>query len=196
MHRTDHDLDLRRAQSGDEAAFTRVFRRVQPRLLRYLSVMAGPQSEDIAAETWVRVARDLAGFRGDAEAFRAWVFQIARHRWIDHLRATERRPAQTDDAVLGEMAAPGGVLESVEELISTEAALRLIARLPPDQAEVVLLRVVAGLDVARCAEVLGKRPGTVRVLAHRGLARLRALLPDPGSARTSSVARGVTESAP
>lgn len=196
MQRTDHDLDLRRAQSGDEAAFTRVFRSVQPRLLRYLSVMAGPQSEDIAAETWVRVARDLAGFRGDAEAFRAWVFRIARHRWIDHLRAVERRPAQTDDAVLGEMAAPGGVVESVEELMSTEAAMRLIALLPRDQAEVVLLRVVAGLDVARCAEVLGKRPGAVRVLAHRGLARLRALLPEHSPDRTFPSKRGVTENAP
>ena len=54
----------------------------------------------------------------------------------------------------------------------TEAAQALIGTLPHDQAEVVLLRVVAGLDVKMVAHIVGKRPGTVRVLAHRGLRKL------------------------
>ena len=62
------------------------------------------------------------------------------------------------------------------ESLATERALALIAQLPPDQAEVVMLRVVAGLDVARVATIVGKRPGTVRVLGHRGLRRLAELL--------------------
>jgi RNA polymerase sigma-70 factor, ECF subfamily len=55
---------------------------------------------------------------------------------------------------------------------STDAAVALIGNLPEDQAEVLLLRIVADLDVATVAEILGKRPGTVRVLAHRWLKRL------------------------
>jgi RNA polymerase sigma-70 factor (ECF subfamily) len=58
------------------------------------------------------------------------------------------------------------------ETLSTEAALRLINTLPPDQAEAVLLRVVVGLDAATAASVLGKRAGAVRVAAHRGLRAL------------------------
>ncbi len=58
------------------------------------------------------------------------------------------------------------------EGLSTRAALAVIGQLPHDQAEVVLLRVVAGLDVEQVARVVGKRPGAVRVLAHRGLRRL------------------------
>ena len=60
----------------------------------------------------------------------------------------------------------------VTEAAGTDAALALIATLPPDQAEVVLLRVVAGLDVATVAGIVDKQPGNVRVLAHRGLQRL------------------------
>ncbi len=56
--------------------------------------------------------------------------------------------------------------------MSTRAALDLVATLPPDQAEAIILRVVAGLDVSQVAELMGKRPGTVRVLTHRGLRRL------------------------
>ena len=58
------------------------------------------------------------------------------------------------------------------ERIATEQALRMIAALPHNQAEVVMLRVVAGLDVSQTAEVLGKRPGAVRIAAMRGLRRL------------------------
>ena len=192
---TDPELDrhLDRALRGDEAAFTQVFRVVQPPLLRYLSVIVGStHAEEIAAETWVRVARDLRVFRGDAGGFRAWVFTIARHRALDFRRAEARRPLLTDDQALEALPGQSGVAEAVEEIISTEAALRLVARLPRDQAEAVLLRVVAGLDVARAAQVLGKRPGTVRVLAHRGLRRLGDMV---GAAEGSpaELVPGVTE---
>ena len=60
------------------------------------------------------------------------------------------------------------------ESMGTAWALRIIATLPPDQAEAVTLRVVAGLDVATTARVLGKRPGSVRVATMRGLRRLAA----------------------
>ena len=50
--------------------------------------------------------------------------------------------------------------------------MRVIADLPTDQAEAIVLRVVAGLGVDRVAAIMGKRPGTVRVLTHRGLRRL------------------------
>jgi RNA polymerase sigma-70 factor, ECF subfamily len=58
------------------------------------------------------------------------------------------------------------------ENISTDAALRLIASLPHDQAEAVLLRAVVGLDAAAVAKITGKRAGAVRMAAHRGLRAL------------------------
>jgi RNA polymerase sigma-70 factor (ECF subfamily) len=73
------------------------------------------------------------------------------------------------------------------ENLDTEAALALVATLPPDQAEVILLRVLAGLDVTQVASILGKRPGAVRVLQHRGLRRLAERLGRPELKR-----RGVT----
>jgi RNA polymerase sigma-70 factor (ECF subfamily) len=66
------------------------------------------------------------------------------------------------------------------------SALALVRRLPPDQADAVLLRVVGDLDVAEVAAVMGRSQGSVRVLVHRGLRRLQAILeqervtgPDP-----------------
>ena len=170
------------AKHGDEGAFRALFRDVQPRLLRYLAVTMPGSGEDVAAETWVRVVRDLDRFHGDEDDFRAWVLTIARHRRVDAARAAAR-DRSVAVAAPPERPGPDDVPATVEAMLSTEAALRLVAALPPSEAEVVTLRVVVGLDVAGVAAVTGRRPGTVRVLAHRGLRRLATLvdpLPEDG----------------
>jgi RNA polymerase sigma-70 factor (ECF subfamily) len=178
--------DLTAACRGDETAFTRLFRAHQPLLLRYLRPLAGAAHEDVAAETWVQVVRGLRDFDGDLDGFRGWLFTIAHRRCVDHLRAESRRPPRQDEAAALDLPAGERVDEVVETILSTERAVDLIGRLAPDQAEVVLLRVVADLDVAATARVVGKSRGAVRVLTHRGLRRLATLLerepvrvPDP-----------------
>lgn len=168
---------LAAAKEGDESAFVELFRSVQPALLRYLSTIGGSLAEDVAGETWVSVVRGLDRFSGDESGWRAWVFTIARARLVDAQRRLSRMPDTVDAQEVLESRPDGvDVSADVEEIFSTEAALALIGRLPVDQAEAVLLRHVAGLDVARTAEVLDKRPGAVRVAAHRGLRRLSELL--------------------
>jgi RNA polymerase sigma-70 factor (ECF subfamily) len=173
------------AKRGDESAFRVLFRQVQPRLLRYLTVTAGPAADDLAAETWLSVVKDLDRFHGDEAGFRAWVLAIARHRRVDLVRA-RARDRSTPVESPPEQPAPDDVPAAVEAIVSTEAALALLAQLPPSEAEVVTLRVVVGLDVAAVAAVTGRRPGTVRVLAHRGLRRLAELVaPTPAGAEVT-----------
>jgi RNA polymerase sigma-70 factor (ECF subfamily) len=143
-------------------------------------VQSGQSFEDVAAETWLHVVRDLANFIGDADGFRAWLFTIARHRAIDAARSAAARPLVLVPDVGDTPAsavARSAELEAIER-VSTERALRLVATLPPEQAEMVMLRVVAGLDVGVVAGIVGKTPGAVRVAVHRGL---RALSRDPGA---------------
>jgi RNA polymerase sigma-70 factor (ECF subfamily) len=172
------DDALRRAREGDESGFAELWRELQPRLLRYLRAQAGQGYEDVAGETWLQVLRDLPRFIGTADGFRAWLFTIARNRAIDAARAAAARPAVPVADVTAQ--APAATAEPAEtgalERISTERALELVATLPKEQCDMVLLRVVAGLDVAAVAEIVGKSPGAVRVSVHRGL---RALSRDP-----------------
>ncbi|HKC27779.1 MAG TPA: RNA polymerase sigma factor [Jatrophihabitans sp.] len=187
---TDAELtdDLASAKIGDEAAFGRVYRAVQPGLRRYLTALVGADADDIAAETWAQAVRGFDKFRGDIDGFRGWMARIGRHRAIDHLRATARRPiAAATDEVLVDWAAQADTEAAVIEGISTQRALALIARLPADQAEAVLLRAVMGLDAAAAGAVLGKRPGAVRMAAHRGLRALAAGLADGVDARQRDV---------
>lgn len=181
-HRVDLDAVVTAARAGDETAFVVLFRELQPRLLRYLRTLGGADAEDLAADTWAHVVRNLAMFSGDGAGFHAWVFTIAHRRMVDALRAAGRRPVTVTD-VLPERPDGLDVAGIVEEMVSTEAALALLRQLPEAQAQVLLLRVVAGLDVTMTAAVLGRTPNHVRVLAHRGLRALAAVLEEPAGMR-------------
>jgi RNA polymerase sigma-70 factor (ECF subfamily) len=164
---------VRAAQGGDEAAFRVLFREMQPRLLRYLQVLVGADAEDVASEVWLQIARDLSRFQGQTDGFRGWVTTIARNRALDHLRRQRRRPRAAESVeALADRPAGVDTERTALDGIDTDRALALIARLPRDQAEAVLLRVVIGLDAAEAARVLGKRAGAVRTAAYRGLRRL------------------------
>ena len=167
------DAILDAAAGGDEGAFAVLWRDLQPGLLRYLRVVAPAVCEDLASETWLEVARGLGRFQGSEAGFRSWVFTVARHRMVDWRRREARHPTTPlPPEEVPERPGPGDTADFALEAISTRAALALIAELPPDQAEVVTLRVVGGLDVTQVADIVGKRAGAVRVLSHRGLRRL------------------------
>ncbi|MFG2624137.1 RNA polymerase sigma factor [Streptomyces sp. NPDC048473] len=171
------------AQDGDEDAFRTVYRAVQPRLLGYIRTLVGdPDAEDVASESWLQIARDLDRFSGDADRFRGWAARIARNRALDHLRMRGRRPAiGGDESELSERPAESDTADEAMEALATGRTMSLIAQLPQDQAEAVVLRVVVGLDAKSAAQTLGKRPGAVRTAAHRGLKRLAELLRTDGT---------------
>jgi RNA polymerase sigma-70 factor (ECF subfamily) len=175
------DLDgaLRAALAGDERGFRALYRDLQPRLLRYASALVGAEAEDVTAETWLHVARDLHRFTGDVDGFRGWVSTICRNRAMDAARAGSRRPAvATGLATLADRADPQDTATSALDALGTRWAMTQIQALPAVQAEAVLLRAVVGLDAITAGKVLGKRPGAVRVAAHRGLRRLAQNLHD------------------
>ena len=171
------------AQGGDEEAFARLWREYQPALLRYLRIKAAPAAEDLAADIWLRLLKALPTFEGDEQGFRGWLFTTARNRLTDWYRNGDRRPDLIEYSSLVVLPASTNVEEEAAERSSTDRAVALIAELPPDQAEAVMLRIVVGMDVARVATLMDRSPGSVRVLCHRGLRRLeQRLLEHEGAA--------------
>ena len=171
----DVDLVVSAACAGSEGAFVVLFREIQPRLLGYLRTVCAGDAEDIAAETWVQAIGGLHNFSGGMRDFRAWIFTIARARVVDRWRAKGRR-REIVSAVVPERASELDVAQEAEENFSTATAIALLRELPDAQSQVLLLRVVAGLDVQTTAAVLGRTPNHVRVLAHRGLRALAVIL--------------------
>jgi RNA polymerase sigma-70 factor (ECF subfamily) len=163
-----------RARLGDEEAFRAIYRTVHPVLLRYLRVLVGKDAEDVAAQSWPRIVRDLHRFRGDEARLRVRCLSVTRNRALDHLRTGQRHPvAPVEVADPARLWAESGAAHSE---LATFRALDLIARLPRDQAEAVVLRAVLGLDARSAAQVLGRRLSVVRTATREGLQRLAELL--------------------
>lgn len=179
---------LGRAKDGDERAFLALFRAAQPGLLRYLAVIVGEAADEIAAQTWKEIGRDLPAFAGSLDDFRAWVAAVGRRRALDHLdalRAVGRLPQQAGPSDEALAAAPA----------ATAAALRAVAALPPEQSEAILLRSVLGLDEGRSAGLLGVRRAGLRRAALRGLRALGRRLESAAGASGASGALGTPAAA-
>ena len=172
---------LAAAQRGGEAAFSQLWIDGNPALLRYLRVIAPEAADDIAADTWVQVVRALPRFRGGEAAWRAWLFTIARRRAVDaSRRRSRRREEPLQDISVTLLPTTADAADQAIEHLGTRSAIKLLGELPPLQAEVILLRVVAGMDTDAVARLLGRSPAAVRVAAHRGLRRLAQILAETG----------------
>jgi RNA polymerase sigma-70 factor (ECF subfamily) len=164
---------LAAAQTGADWALTTLYRDLHPSLRRFLVSQEPADGEDLASEVWLDVAHGLSRFEGDESAFRCWLFTIARRRLIDLRRTRARRrttPVSLDRLI--DRPDPAEAFAGVE----SGSALACLAALPRAEAEIVLLRVVAGLDSSEVAAVTGRKPGTVRVMQKRALERLAELV--------------------
>src|SRR5262245_8320456 len=169
----DFEAALADAARGDHAALTLIYRELNPRLLRYLRHHAGPVAEDLASEVWLALAPQLDGFPGAYRNLQALMFAVAHRRVVDEYRRRGRTPAYApfDDAL--ELAAPDDPETFAIEQVTAQGAVELLVRkLPADQAEVVLLRVLGDLAVEQVAEIVGKSNGAVRIAQHRARQRL------------------------
>lgn len=163
------DQLVREASKGSDNAFLALWKFFYPKLLNYLRRFTR-EAEDICSEAWIKIAGAIKGFPGDGSAFQAWIFTIARNLVIDHARKEKRRGAtyelREDDWIASDS-------HSVE-------ITDLLDRLPSNQAEIIMLRVVIGFSVEEVAQIVGKSEANVRVLAHRGLNTLQKELIDSG----------------
>ena len=153
---------LRLARRGDERAFALIVRQYQTPLYNYIARILGGDralAEDVCQEVFLRVYQALPGFDNRCQ-FTTWLFQVAKHRVVDELRARERRgrPAVDLDSVPQlQLAAPP--TESLEEM---DAVWRAIGTLTLDLKMALLLRDVVGLSYAEIADSLETTLATVK----------------------------------
>ncbi len=160
------------ARTGADWAWTSLYQDLAPAVLGYLRMNGAADAEDITQEVFVAVVRGLNGFEGNEDNFRSFVFVIAHRRMQDAGRHATRHPV--DSTPTERLERPGGNVEDEAlENVQTQRVREAFALLVPDQRDVLLLRIVAGLSVNETAEVLGKSTGAVKQLQRRGLAALQ-----------------------
>jgi RNA polymerase sigma-70 factor, ECF subfamily len=174
--------DLVDARRREPAAVTRVYAAYAPGLFRFFLAAVGdrPTAEDLTGDVFKSAIEGLPRFRGPVEALGGWLFSIAHHDLSDYRRRQARHLVQPLDGLLEEAALAAGGAVDPEELaiarIEGERVLAALRQLSPDQREVLLLRMAAGLSAPEVAAIVGKTTGAVKALQHRGVASLARVL--------------------
>jgi RNA polymerase sigma-70 factor (ECF subfamily) len=152
---------LRKAQRGDERAFSLIVRAYEVPVFNYVMRLVGDRSlaEDLTQEVFIRVFQGLPKFSLRSK-FTTWLFQVTKNRVLDELRANERRPralVALDDAPHLEVVdAPAEQVETIEALwVAVEG-------LTTDLKMALLLRDVVGLSYNEIADALGTTLATVK----------------------------------
>ena len=173
---SDVRLLVGRAVDSDPDAWEEIYRRSHGRLFSYARRRTSSvhSAEDAVSETMVRAMEQIARFRWSGAGFDAWLFGIMRNVVLEGYRADAK--ARRDRNFISDDNVRLGPLETVVARDDAERVRRAFSRLSPSEQEVLELRVVAELTSDGAAEVMGKKPGAVRMAQARALDKLRNLI--------------------
>ena len=156
----DHGV-LRKAQRGDERAFSIIVRAYQIPVYNYVLRMVGDRTlaEDLTQEVFLRVFQGLPRFSLRSK-FTTWLFQVTKNRVLDELRARERRPQTV--VTLDDLPTLEALDPPIEEGETIDALWRAVHALNPDLKMALLLRDIVGLAYNEIADSLEITLSTVK----------------------------------
>jgi len=165
---------VERAADGDFETFGELYSIYLNQIYRYVfyQVKDKMTAEDITEEVFVKAWKAIGSCRGRGQTFSPWLYRIAHNHVIDNLRS-QRKDLSTERGTIDKVS--GAELEMAGELERQEL-LELIARLPENQRQVIILKFIEGLDNFESGQIMGKSQGAIRVLQMRALAALRQKL--------------------
>ena len=163
------------ARSGESWALRAVYQELAPKVLGYLTARGAREPEDLTSEVFLTVFPRLSSLTGGVPGLRTFTFSLAHARVVDELRARRRQPVNVpylpeDDHRASESAEAVAV-----RTLGSQEALALVESLNEGQREVILLRVVAGLNLEETASATNRSVGAVKQLQRRGLLALRTI---------------------
>lgn len=169
---------IEQALSGNAQAFADLYLRYLDPIYRYIFFRVGEASdaEDLTEQTFLKAWEALPGYRNYGNPFSSWLYRIAHNTVVDYHRRrkaavpmSEVRPPEANDQAVG-------LLKQVIESEEVAALAEAVAKLPPDQQQVIILRFIEGLEHAEVARILEKSVGACRMLQYRALTTLYQLM--------------------
>ena len=168
---------LDRARRQDRHAFAQLYEVTYRRVFGYVLARVGEQAaaEDLLQEVYLAALQAIGRFRGRTEGeFIGWLLKIAHGKVMDRFRLQYRHPErQTSDVPQSDVADP---LDAIDQRLGLNAISDALSQLTEDQRNVVLNRLVLGLDLEETSKAMGKNVGSIKALQHRALANLAKIL--------------------
>jgi RNA polymerase sigma-70 factor (ECF subfamily) len=166
---------LAKAKKGEQAAFGEIYNLYFKKIYQFIFYRVSHKeiAEDLAEEVFLKAFTKLSSVN-DSKAFLGWMYQIARNQVIDYYR--EKKTIIALDEVENTLEYETNVIDVVNLQQEQIVLLKLIKDLPSDQQLVLKLKFFEDLTNTEIAEALNKSEGAIRVIQHRGIAKLQELL--------------------
>ncbi|MGD0165687.1 MAG: sigma-70 family RNA polymerase sigma factor [Gaiellaceae bacterium] len=170
---------IRRAQKGDERAFAVIVRNYEAPVFNYVLRMVGSRSlaEDLTQDVFLRVYQGLRGYSLRAK-FTTWLFQVAKNRVVDEMRAVERRPRAA--VTIDEMPQLEVLDAPIEQSEAIATLWRAVEELSLDLREAMLLRDIAGLSYNEISDALNVTLATVKWRIFKAREEVQQVLEEQG----------------
>lgn len=167
------------ASEGDKAAFSALYDRYIAQIYRFVYLKTGskPEAEDLTHDVFLSAWQNIGGYRHKGFPFSSWLYQIARNKVIDHYR-TKKFTAPIDEATeaLADLAVQADIAtDQTMTLARIQSAMR---ELSDEHQNILIMRFVDDLSPVEIAHALEKTEGAVRLMQHRAIKNLRAILSD------------------
>lgn len=177
---TDAELKqvLAKAQTGDTAAFSRLYDEFAEKLYRFIYFRVGHKevAEDVLSDTFVKAWQKLTQINSPA-ALSGWLYQIAKNNIIDYYRIKKDFiPLEEVAEFLEDAVNP---VDTINLTLDQGKILELANRLPTEQRLVIQYKFFEDLSNEEIAYILDKTEGAVRVIQHRAIIKLKELLNHP-----------------
>ncbi len=168
---------IARAIRGESSAFGSLYGNYQPQIYRfvYLKVSHREEAEDLTHQVFLSAWQNIHTYREQGYPFSSWLYQIARNKVIDFYRAKKNESSLDafDPDAFGEKET---VTERTELSLGLEHLKKALRGMRPEYQEIIVLRFVEELSLKEVANTLAKTEGAVKLLQHRAIKNLRALL--------------------
>jgi RNA polymerase sigma-70 factor (ECF subfamily) len=167
---------VRRAQEGDEAAFSMLYDEYFDRIFRYMAVRVGgrAEAEDMTQQVFIKAFEALPTFQWRGAPFAAWLFRIARNQVIDCQRKSGKQATSSLEDV--NVFSDENLEDNVQNKLMVEQVVAASKQLTSAQREVLGLRFGAEMSIAETAKIMGKNDGAIKALQHSAVNALRRVL--------------------
>ena len=172
----DTDLLVDGAVGGDADAFGRLYDMYVDRVYRHAYYRVGTieDAEDVTQQVFIKAWQAIGRYKKTASPFLAWLIKISHNLVIDFYRSKKSETYADFDVVATKSETDPAHL--AEAQFSQQEIRKAINKLHGDQQQVILMRFIEDFSYAEIAAALGKNEGAVRVILHRGLAKLKTIL--------------------
>jgi RNA polymerase sigma-70 factor (ECF subfamily) len=170
--RSEYEVQMlvRRSADGDTEAFGELYIIYLDQIYRYVYYQLNDRmtAEDITEEVFIKAWKAVKSCKGREQTFLPWLYRIARNQVIDNLRS--RRKSQPIEATVVDD--DDNAEQELEKKLESQKLLKMVACLPEQQRQVIILKFIEELDNHEIGQVMGRSQGTIRITQMRALTTL------------------------